>query len=38
MKNKLEMCNKCCKYKNNLKDDGSCQECSFLKNQNKSEA
>lgn len=28
MDNKLEMCNKCCKYKSSLNDDGSCKECS----------
>lgn len=31
---KLEMCNKCCKYKSYLHEDGSCEECKNTKKQN----
>ena len=29
MDNKLEMCNKCCKYKSSLNENGVCKECEI---------
>ena len=28
--NKLEMCNKCCKYKSSLNENGVCKECEEI--------
>ena len=28
--NKLEMCNKCCKYKSSLNENGVCKECDYI--------
>ena len=28
MDNKLEMCNKCCKYKSSLNENGVCKKCN----------
>lgn len=30
MDNKLEMCNKCCKYKSSLNENGVCKECEEI--------